>query len=82
MSGERVASISLIIVATGLPARCANACNASINSGSSVMLVWWPDKDTEIFFMIYIIPAIKQSVNALNGSSYLRSGFNVRLSSI
>lgn len=44
-------SSSLIIDATDLPWRFASVCSASMNSGSSVMLVWWPDKDTDNFFI-------------------------------
>ena len=74
MFAGRDSSISFIIVAMGLPARAANACRASMNSGSSVMLVWWPDKDTDSFFiwfylLCYSFPAIKQSVNARCASS-------------
>ena len=52
VSGVRAQSISFIIWATGLPARAANVCRASMNSGSRVMLVWWPDNDTDSFFII------------------------------
>lgn len=53
VSVARDESISFIMVAIGLPMRFAKVCNASMNSGSRVMLVWWPDKDTDIFFIMF-----------------------------
>lgn len=53
VSGVRLSSICSIIDATDLFCICAKSCNASINSGSSDILVWWPDKDTDIFFIIF-----------------------------
>ncbi len=52
VSGARVESMSLIIAATDLPLRIDKACKASMNSGSSVTLVWWPDNDTDNFFIL------------------------------
>lgn len=78
----RVESSSLIIDATDLPWRFDSTCRASMNSGSSVMLVWWPDNETDNFFIGYNFPPIKQSLIALCGSVYFLTAFNVRLSSI
>jgi len=44
-------SISDIIDATERPRRAAISRRVSINSASSEMLVWCPDKDTDIFFI-------------------------------
>ena len=48
----RFASISAMIDATDVFFIFAIRCNSVINSGSSEMLVWCPDKDTDIFFII------------------------------
>lgn len=50
----RVASISPIMVAMAHPRFAAIVFNASINSGSSDMLVRWPDKETDIFFILHL----------------------------
>lgn len=49
--GFRFASMLAIMDATDLFVFFAMLRNASINSGSSDMLVWCPDKDTDIFFI-------------------------------
>lgn len=49
--GFLVASISDIIDAIDVFLFCAIRCNSAKNSCSSEMLVWCPDKDTDIFFM-------------------------------
>lgn len=49
---SRDESISLIIAATDLPCCFASAYRTSMNSGSSVMLVWCPHKEMDIFFML------------------------------
>ena len=82
VSGFRDSSILLIIAATEVLRWVAIFCNTSKNSFSSEILVWWPDKDTDIFFIFYIFPTIKQSIIARYGSSYTRKTDSVRLSSI
>ena len=54
-------SISLIIAATDMPRAVAMRFNTSMNSGSRVILVWCPDKDTDIFFI-----KISQRLNSLS----------------
>ena len=47
----RVSSISDMMDAIDVLRARAIWCRASMNSFSSERLVWWPDKDTDIFFI-------------------------------
>lgn len=49
----RVLSISAISAATDIRRWVAISRSADINSGSNDILVWCPDKDTDIFVMLY-----------------------------
>lgn len=46
--------MSVMIDATDCFLSWAMRCSSATNSGSSVILVWWPDKDTDIFFIVKI----------------------------
>lgn len=80
-SGVRFLSKSEIIEAIDIFFVFAMRCNSVINSGSSETLVWWPDKETDSFF-IYIFPPIKQSYSARCKSSYFLKIFPFKLFNI
>lgn len=52
MLGARLLSISQIMDAIDVPRMMAIRFSASINSGSRVILVWWPDNETDNFFIL------------------------------
>lgn len=53
----RFSSISSMIFATGFFISLAISCSAMMNSSSSEMLVWCPDKDTDNFFILDFSPS-------------------------
>ena len=50
---DRVSSIFFIVDATDVLRSFAICLRISMNSRSMETLVWWPDKDTEILFILY-----------------------------
>lgn len=82
MFGMRFASNSEIIDAIDTFFIFAMCFNSAINSGSSEMLVWCPDKDIDNFFIDYNFPPSRQSYKARYGSSYLRKVAPVKLFTI
>lgn len=54
--GARFSSMVDIIDAIDVLRICAMCFNSAINSGSSEILVWCPDKDTDSFFIFIIFP--------------------------
>ena len=50
--GARLLSISQIMDAIDVPRMMAICFSVSINSGSRVILVWWPDNETDNFFIL------------------------------
>ena len=64
-------SISHIIDAIDVLLSLAIRCNSAINSGSSDMLVWCPDKDTDIFFIIFYHPLNNQIMHDMDRRIFL-----------